>query len=234
MRRTLPLVITFVIGLFMLAEYFIPHYRYHIVTAEFVEWGVILSAAAFLLGIINLVRVNLPRILRREKDWPYKLLMLGSLFVTLVVGYFAGDPNGDASAPTDDASSATQAYYQFELASREVSGWIYDYLFQPLNSTMFALLAFFIASAAFRAFRARNLDATILLGAAILVMVARVPLGEGIPFFGEYLPGVMNWIMDVPNVAARRAIFIGAALGAIATGLRVILGIERSHLGGDE
>ena len=121
----------------------------------------------------------------------------------------------------------------------------------PLSATMFALLAFYIASAAFRAFRARNLDATILLTAAIIVMIARVPIGE---MFGQSISGAfssilgdwtqtflpeqflsqfMNWLMDVPNTAARRAIFIGAALGAIATGLRIILGIERSHLGAD-
>ena len=73
-----------------------------------------------------------------------------------------------------------------------------------------------------------------LLTAAILVMIARVPIGESIPIVGDYLTPFMNWIMDVPNTAARRAIFIGAALGAVATGLRVILGLERSHLGGGD
>ena len=61
--------------------------------------------------------------------------------------------------------------------------------------------------------------------------VARVPIGEQIPGIGEYLSRFQNWLMDVPNVAGRRAIFIGAALGAVATGVRIILGIERSHLG---
>ena len=56
---------------------------------------------------------------------------------------------------------------------------------------------------------------------------------NGVPVVGEYLVVLKDWILDVPNNAARRAIFIGAALGAISTGLRVILGLERSHLGGD-
>ena len=64
-------------------------------------------------------------------------------------------------------------------------------------------------------------------------MLARVPIGEQIPVIGSYLSVFQNWLMDVPNVAARRAIFVGAALGAIATGVRIILGIERSHLGSD-
>ena len=72
-----------------------------------------------------------------------------------------------------------------------------------------------------------------MLVAAALVMLAAVPIGASIPGVGEYLVAFKNWIMSVPNNAARRAIFIGAALGAIATGLRVILGLERTHLGGD-
>ncbi|MEN0064434.1 MAG: hypothetical protein AAGA48_19965 [Myxococcota bacterium] len=208
MRRTLPLIITMVVGIVMALEFFIPHYRFKALTDEFTEWGLILAAAAYLLGILNLLQVNVPKIARRERDWPYKLLMLVALAVTLVFGLGYGE-EGD------------------------VYKWIYDYVFVPLSATMFALLAFFIASAAFRAFRARNLDAAVLLSAAMLVMLASVPIGEQIPLIGDYLPGIRNWIMDVPNTAARRAIFIGAALGAIATGLRVILGIERSHLGGE-
>ena len=106
--------------------------------------------------------------------------------------------------------------------------WFYDYVFYPCNATMFALLAFFIASAAFRAFRARNVESALLLGSAILVMIGLVPIGRMIsPFF----PELADWIVDFPNNAGRRAIMMGAALGAIVTGLRVILGLERSHLG---
>jgi hypothetical protein len=114
--------------------------------------------------------------------------------------------------------------------SGRVYTWMYDHLFAPCNATMFALLAFFIASAAFRAFRARNVEAALLLGAAILIMIGRVPLGRAL---SEKLPWIAEWLIDVPNNAGRRAIMMGAALGAIATGLRVILGLERSHLGRD-
>jgi hypothetical protein len=114
--------------------------------------------------------------------------------------------------------------------SGRVYTWLYDHIFAPCNSTMFALLAFFIASAAFRAFRARNVEAALLLGAAILIMVGRVPIGRAV---SDVFPWLADWIIDVPNNAGRRAIMMGAALGAIATSLRVILGLERSHLGRD-
>ncbi len=212
MRSTVPLVITFVIGIFMVLEFFIPHWRYHVWTAEFLEWGLILAAGAYVLGLTNLVQVNLPKVMRKDRDWGYKAVMLAALFATLIIGFAGGQTRHDTGS----------AY-----------AWLFEFVFTPLNATMFALLAFYIASAAFRAFRARNVEATVLLVAACIVMLARVPMGESLPFIGDYLPQFMNWIMDVPNIAARRAIFIGAALGAVATGLRVILGLERSHLGGD-
>jgi hypothetical protein len=209
-KRTLPLIITFFVGIVMVGEFFIPHYGYRMLTDEFLQWGLVLAAAAYLLGIVNLIQVNIPKITQRKPDWFYKLVMLLSLAITLAIGFIGGQ-------------------------DRQVEGaayrWVYSSVFTPLSATMFSLLAFYIASAAFRAFRARNLDAGLLLGAAMLVMLARVPIGENLPYIGEGLGHLMNWIMDVPNTAARRSIFIGGALGAIATGLRVILGLERSHLG---
>lgn len=213
MKRTIPLIVSFIIGLAMVGEFFIPHHQYRAMTNEFLEWGLVLSAGAFLLGLINLVQVNLPKVRQRARDWQYKAIMLIALVVTLVIGFSGG-------------TARQQAGYSYK--------WFFDYVFVPLNATMFALLAFYIASAAFRAFRARNFEATILLSAAILVMIAMVPLGEQLPLIGEPIVQIKDWIMSVPNNAARRAIFIGAAIGAVTTGLRVILGLERSHLGGGD
>ena len=128
--------------------------------------------------------------------------------------------------------------------------YLYTYVIIPLQATMFALLAFFIASAAYRAFRARTTEATLLLVAAALVMLGRVPLGgwlwhkivdliDLIP--GTHLAGLKNleifakindWIMDIPQTAAKRGIYIGIVLGGIAMSIRIILGIERSYTSG--
>jgi hypothetical protein len=104
----------------------------------------------------------------------------------------------------------------------------FDYVMIPIMSTMFSLLAFFIASAAYRAFRARNLLATLLLFAALIVML------RFNPYFGPvsyYINKTSNWLMNVPNLAAQRAIVIGIGLGIVATALKVILGIERGYMG---
>ncbi len=112
--------------------------------------------------------------------------------------------------------------------------WAFDSFMKPLSATMFSLLAFFIASAAYRAFRVRSLEAGLLLGAAVITMFARVPIGQFEWWDGFHLGKVADWILNNPNAAAKRAILMGAAMGIISMGLKVILGLERAYLGGDK
>jgi hypothetical protein len=122
--------------------------------------------------------------------------------------------------------------------------WIFNNIFVPLDATMFSLLAFYIASAAFRAFRARSMEATALLIAGCLVMLGRVPLGEQIvfPLSSLHLGGLTNfnlsdvagWILNNPNTAAQRGILLGVILSQVAISLRIIFGIERTYMGGGD
>jgi hypothetical protein len=108
-------------------------------------------------------------------------------------------------------------------------GWIYNFMMVPLQGTMFAILSFFIASAAYRSFRARSREAAVLLVAAVIVMMGRVPLGEYlVPISGD----LSQWILNVLNASVRRAILIGVSLGVVALSFKIIFGVERSYLGG--
>jgi hypothetical protein len=106
----------------------------------------------------------------------------------------------------------------------------FNHIMIPIQATMFSLLAFFIASAAYRAFRARSILATVLLLAAMALMLRLIPFGGG---FGTFLNDLASWILLVPNLAAKRAILIGVGLGMVATAMKVVLGIERGYLGRD-
>ena len=226
MTRELPLLLTAVIGVTMIAGFFVPH-QWVSVPADFLQQcAVIVVAFGYVLGGANVLRVNLDAIARRQRDWPYKIVLLVGMGVTLVFGLFV-----DRSRFQEPGT---------------VSIWIYDHLYVPMNATMFALLAFFIASAAFRAFRIRSTEAGLLAAAALVVMIGRVPLGDvatralvdhpGLPHAirALRLGDLQQWIMDVPQSAAKRAVLIGAAMGVMATGLRVILGIERTAMGGGD
>lgn len=118
--------------------------------------------------------------------------------------------------------------------------WMYLYILQPLMTSTFAMLAFYVASAAFRAFRAKNLEATLLLVTAFIVLLRSTPLGATLsgmlpPQLAFLKLDVMTaFIMKVPNTAGNRAIMIGIALGIAATSLKVLLGLDRSYLGSDD
>lgn len=214
MRREIPLAITFLIGVFMLVDFFVPHHGVSAAAEEMKQWGTIVIAASILLGVGNLIRVHYRKIRRRSDGWGYSIITLAAMAVML---YFGG-PWG-----TIEEGSAFN--------------WMFLNMQVPLQSTMFSLLAFFIASAAYRAFRLRSAEAGLLLIAAIIVMLGRVPLGQfltrGLPEQAT-LPWLTETIMAYPNMAAFRGILMGAALGVMAMGLRIILGIERSYLGGEK
>lgn len=216
MKREIPLMITGIFGIFMIIQLFIPHYFVQDISGALQDWAIVVVAFAYILGLANIVKVNGNIIARRETDWGYKVILIISLVVMAVTGIFIGI-TAESTLPFTDIS--------FPLFNQ-----MYHAIFVPMQSTMFALLAFFIASAAFRAFRARTTEATLLLVTAAIVMIGRVSLGE---FIWDSLPEVTEWIMNFPNNAGKRGIKIGAALGGIAIGLKVILGIEKSYLGGE-
>ena len=118
--------------------------------------------------------------------------------------------------------------------------WLYEYCFKPLTATMFAMLAFYVASAAFRAFRAKNVDASLLLGTAFVILLGRTFAGVvATAWLPDWLSGLRIesltvTIMAVFNTAGTRAIMIGIALGIASTSLKVLLGIDRSYLGTTE
>jgi len=224
MRREVPIAITFIVGMFMIVDFFVPHAYVSASAEELKQWGTIIIAASILLGIGNLLRVHSKKIARKEEGWGYSIVLLVIMAVMLWFGLWPGATLG----PNEMVGTVEEGSY---------FNWMFLNMQVPLQATMFSLLAFFIASAAYRAFRLRSAEASLLLIAAIIVMLGRVPLGQAItqnlPEKAQ-LPWLTEVIMEYPNMAAFRGILMGAALGVMAMGLRIILGIERSYLGGEK
>ena len=212
--RTLPLAVAFVFGLLGIAIYYIPHSYAQSFEREMSLWVRIIFAFSYLLGLYSLLNLHWQRIRQQVAGWGYSFVAIVSFAVMMLfVAY------NDGAGPF--APQAGAGAYK----------WMFDYIHFPCAATMFSILAFFIASAAYRTFRARTPEAALLLVAAVIVMLGRVPIGREI---SEYFPLVSEWLMSVPNLAAKRGILLGVSLGAIANSLRIIFGIERSYLGGGD
>lgn len=199
-----------VTGLLFAGQYYVPHPASEQLLTSVTKWLQIIGGFALVLGITSLFQLHAAKIRRQEAGWGYSLVLYAGIVVTVLVGLWNGGKETSDGAMTS-------------------FGWIYSYTLVPLQGTMFAILAFFIASAAYRSFRARSREAAVLLVAAMIVMMGRVPLGEYIlPISGD----LSGWILNVLNAAVRRAILIGVSLGAVALSLKIIFGVERSYLGG--
>ena len=209
MKREIPLLITFLTGLLMVVQFFVPHHPIGQIGTGVLSWYTIIAGFTLLLGIDSLVSMHLKKLQRKQSGWGYSIMLILGLLLALVLGIYSEVKYGSA------------------LAFGSPFMYLYTYMVVPLQATMFSLLAFFIASAAYRAFRARTLEASLLLVAAMIVMLGRVPLGAAI---WDKLPILAEWIMTAPNAAATRGILIGVSLGALAMSLRILLGIERTYL----
>jgi hypothetical protein len=109
----------------------------------------------------------------------------------------------------------------FTLPSSEMA-WLFNHVYLPLQGAFFALTAFFLATAAYRAMRARNVETTLMLIAAVIVFIGQMPLAG-------VLADAREWILRVPSEAGLRGIMLGVALGTLATALRLIVGMDRPY-----
>lgn len=211
MKRNVPLMIAMIGGLVMIIQYFIPHRISQNVFDYYTEWAPLVGSFALILGVGSITRVHVYKIRAKATNWPYSYAVLLPLYLMPLFGLILPATVGGG---TDSPS-----FFDFMYARVQI----------PIQATMFSMLAFYIASAAFRAFRAKSALATILLITAIIVMLAQVPIGD---LLGRWLPESGLWILRFPNLAAKRAIELGVGFGMLATSLKIIFGVERGWLGG--
>jgi hypothetical protein len=225
-KKWLPIIVAFITGVFFALQYYIPHPFTDSLLTGMAKWSIVISGFAMGLGIVSLFHLHITKIKRKVPAWGFSVVVFVALFTMLVAGIYCAN-----------------VQINTETGKQTIYGWLYQSLVVPLQSTMFSILAFYVASAAFRAFRAKTREATLLLIAAIIVMFARVPMGEHIykqiptfELFGVTLPPaigqVTEWLMTVLNTAAQGGIALGICLGSIAMSLKIIFGIERAYMGG--
>jgi len=190
---------------YMLVEFFFEVPIITKVGADIRTWGVVIAAFTMGLGVTTLIDNNVRIIRRRGRNWPYYLWSLILMFTMIISGLIP------------------------PVAKHSVFLWLYNNAYVQLSQAMYSILAFFITTATFRAFRATTFASACVLVAGIFVILTLAPIGAAI---SPSIPIIGVWFQNVPNLAGMRAIVIGVGIGIVALGVRTILGYERGHLAG--
>jgi len=204
MARVFPQILCAVFGTILFILYFLkaPTAKslYLTITNEY--WQIIF-AFTLIVGVASYLKVNFSKIFRGE-DRPYLIVgVLGAMVMPFLA-------------------------FMWGLKGDSPFMWVFENVQVPMQATVFALLAFFVASASLRGFRARSVPAAILLISALMALISR---SDVLGYFPPQAHEFVDWVRSYPSMAARRAILIGIGLGSVTTSLRVILGIERTWLG---
>ena len=341
LKRHIPLMIMIGVGLLTLFGHFINNATIQgFVDKDALQWFDIIASFAMFLGALNMLKLQVIKILKKQKNWQYSILAVVGFAFAIFAGFFyrganfitiSGIQNENLSEvaiiiaeelhetnPYKIETKIMDSHDGYEIdklfitegnaklfmekltpyvdgvelrsklwgAHVQTKGslfyWMFINIITPLGATMFALLAFFVASASYRAFRIRNFEATLLLVAGIILMLGRVPIGGLIPWWAVSIliifgigaiaapfikertillgivgggivifiitgtlmgwnqnpppllsiPIIQDWIFAYPTMAGSRALMIGIALGIIATSFRIIIGLDKSVLGG--
>lgn len=223
-RRRLIVVLTFLAGLVYSVEFFWPE-KGNPLTGYLLPLGTflrVMGAFAIGLGLISLCTVHGKAVSRRSEGWINSLAFFVSLVAIIVFGFW--QQYGKQPAHPGEYTFAGGMFHILFIG-----------MYNSLEPTMFSILAFFITSAAYRAFRVKSAEASLMLIAAFIVMLGQVPVGmvltSWLPAQGPLaffrLERLANWILTGINSAAFRGILFGTMIGYLALSLRTWLSLEK-------
>lgn len=239
-KRYIPIAIVGFFGSLTLFGWFIENEGIKsFIDDDATQWYDIIASFAIFLGALNLLKLQFLKVLKRQSGWEYSVVAILSFFIVFVIGFFMRGafvvdiPNTDIQSTYFTQGAAEEAVNHLKDSGITASitpaqwgahiqtegglfKWMFDNIFTPLSATMFALLAFYVASASYRAFRARNFEATLLLLAGIIIMIGRVPIGSLISsWMIMYLLVLVIGILINTYFRSRQLVFGWVALGLI-------------------
>ena len=229
LKRYIPIGIVAFFGSLTLFGWFIDNESIEaFVNDDATQWYDIIASFAIFLGALNLLKLQFLKVVKRQSGWQYSVVAIASFFFAFTIGFFmkgaffVGEEvyfTQGAAEQAIIASGSTETVKAVEWGAHiSTEGglfkWMFDNIFTPLSATMFALLAFYVASASYRAFRARNFEATLLLLAGIIIMLGRVPVGSLItPWMVMYLLVFVVTIFVNTYIRSRKIVFGVFVLG---------------------
>ena len=202
--RVFTAAIAIAAGILVLGGYFFPPLAG--IQTLLLNWAIILTGVAALVGIFNLISVHADKVRRSEKGGIYSALLVISLIVTFFLGIILRPEHSAMKTVMNGIIIPTEAALMGILTISLLYAAI-----RLLRRRVDVMSIFFLLTAVF-----------LLLGSATLPL----PLGD-IPVIGT----LARWVTQVWVLGGVRGILIGVALGALTTGLRVLFGADRPYGG---
>ncbi|MDR3688345.1 MAG: hypothetical protein P4L46_03125 [Fimbriimonas sp.] len=177
------------------------------------QFNLVITTMAFGIGLFSLGMVNGQTLVKRRSGWYLSAFFFGAVILGVAAGI----------GKYDDPGTKARAFSDFVVVQ----------IIASVTSTVFSLLAFYMATAAYRVFRVRTGEAALMMVSALIVMIGQTPFGSYLTsWMGEryssfWLPNIAAWILRVPNTGVFRGLVFGVMMGAFATALRYWLSMER-------
>jgi hypothetical protein len=194
------LVVSF---LLVFIPYFIPWGPLDWFSGKLMTIAAVTNAFTIVIAVYSQFRRSGRFIREKRKGWAYHIYLLALLALMTLSGIIFGQHVG--------------AYE-----------WLLLAVVTPLSSVIYGILAFYMASAGARAFRARSPQAALLLLAGFVVLLYQAPLT------GAYFPGIEGaavYLTDTFGMSVSRMFSISVSIGAIVLGVRMLTGKEVAFLG---
>jgi hypothetical protein len=212
-KRLLAVLIAGVAGLIVLLDFAGAGGLFTPLARLLVGWAAVITAIGLLFGVASVAGSHVRRVQRRSPDWAYSLVLIGGMLAVIVAGIFFPLPGrAGVVLPGSLAEIPIRTFFRV--------------VYEPLASSLLALLAFFSLSAALRAVGRGSAEATVIVLVAVLVLVAQLPPVAAIP----PIAATAQWLNDYLALAGARGLLIGAAIGAFVAGVRVLLGFDTPYL----
>ncbi len=197
--------ITLVLGLIVMLDFFVNVPFINGIATTVLSWMPLIGSFAVVAGAVNVIVVNKNAISKRSQGWYNSLITIVFMLATIVIGLTQG--------------TSSTAY-----------NFLYYRILIVCGNTLSGLLAFFVASSCFRAFRAKNVESSLLLAAGALVLIGQSSYGQVI---WSAFPKISEWLINFPNLGAQRGLLIASGMGFIAVSLRTILGFNKRSVGSE-
>ncbi len=209
-KRLIPTLIAGVAGVFVMLGSTSRGGEVAIIALILMNWAALLVALALLIGLASVASSHIRRVINQQPEWGYSIILLLSMFIVIVVGILGVPSIVVLPASLEEA----------------VIRNLFHAVYEPLTSSMLALLAFFSLSTIVRALQRRNREVFVIVGVALVTLIVQLPQIAAL----SAVTGAMEWFREYIALAGTRGLIIGTTIGTLIASMRVLLGFDQPYL----